>query len=239
MPTSCLASKPLRPRQRTPLGICPAAGGDSSRRISANAESCCGEQAVAAAAADAFRGSAPPPAGDQAGRIRPLPNPACASKPLRPRQRHALRDLPRRRAGIQAAGFGLWPNPARRASLRPAARGRTGCSGAPRAPARPSGAARRGGAPCRSPPRHRGRDDLAAVDEPVVGAHLDRRVELGERVEPAPPCRGRAVAEQACSGEHERAGADARHQRPALAEAAQAIEHRRSARSRRVPTPPG
>src|SRR4029078_13197675 len=34
-----------------------------------------------------------------------------------------------------------------------------------------------------------GRDDLAAVDEPVVGPHLDRGLELGERLEAAPPGR--------------------------------------------------
>ena len=61
----------------------------------------------------------------------------------------AFRDLPRRRRG-SAAGFGFWPNPAWRASLRRAARGRTGCSGAPHVRARPSGAVRRDGAPCRS-----------------------------------------------------------------------------------------
>ena len=42
-------------------------------------------------------------------------------------------------------------------ALRPAAAGRTGCSGAPPAPARPTRGARRGAAPCRSPPRRRRR----------------------------------------------------------------------------------
>src|SRR6478735_10955237 len=36
-----------------------------------------------------------------------------------------------------------------------------------------------------------GRDDLAAVDEPVVGPHLDGGLELGERLEATPPGRTR------------------------------------------------
>ena len=59
----------------------------------------------------------------------------------------------------------------------------------------------------------RRRDDLAAVDEPVVGTHLDGRLELGEAVEPAPPRCCRAVAEEPGGGKGERAGADARHER--------------------------
>ena len=49
--------------------------------------------------------------------------------------------------------------------------------------------------------------------------------ELGEPVEAPPPGRRRAVAQEACGGEHERAGADARHQRAVLPKPAQAVEH--------------
>ena len=59
---------------------------------------------------------------------------------------------PARRAGIRAAGFRLAESRSR-TSIRPAARGRTGCNGVRRAPARRSEAATRGGAPCRCRPR--------------------------------------------------------------------------------------
>ena len=48
---------------------------------------------------------------------------------------------------------------------------------------------------------------------------------LRERLERAPVRRRRAALEQPGGGEDERAGADARHQRPVLAEPADAVEH--------------
>ena len=52
-------------------------------------------------------------------------------------------------------------------------------------------------------------------------------IELGQGLERTPPGRRGAVAEQAGGGEHERAGADARHQRSSVTEAAKPVEHMR------------
>ena len=46
-----------------------------------------------------------------------------------------------------------------------------------------------------------GGDDLAAVDEPVVRAHLDRRIDLVERVQRAPVGRRWAILEHSCGRE--------------------------------------
>src|SRR5665647_3599795 len=55
-------------------------------------------------------------------------------------------------------------------------------------------------------------DHISIVDEPLVGADLESRVKLGERLQRAPVRGGGPVREQTGSREYQRAGADARHQ---------------------------
>ena len=86
-----------------------------------------------------------------------------------------------------------------------------------RLPRRPG--ARRGGAPCRSPPRLRRRCTISPSSTNRA-SRSTRTSNSAERVERAPVGRRRTAVEQAGVGVDQRAGADARHQRPARREVA-------------------
>ena len=123
--------------------------------------------------------------------------------------------------------------------LRPAARGRTGCSGAPRGPVRRVQArdqVQRHVDPGRDAG---GGDHVAVVDEAVVRPHLDLAAERRQQLERPPVRRRRLAVEQPGRREHERAGADAGDDRAAAGEAADPVEHRLVGQLRRVPRPPG